>query len=727
MQSSSSDLEQKGELSKQAESSKANKRKHEDLQIPQQSNKKQKTTVPNETGMTDEHVTVLQKFSVHNDVIIVWRPVNKEAANKIEQGYAGKALSTKGKSSNFGPIAGDIPFDARLSKIAKENAATISHFQELNEKALQQSAEKYIAWRGKLDKAHATQFNDLYLLTKVVKQDEYSREVCCVLDNNGSIIFSNDNETPLFVARDNKGLIYYYQIDEKKFSEMPGSLPENGQAKPVEILAYRYYTAENGESIRPITADYDELVSAARKIFPMHNNQQIPTIYSNKFRQRLMEGWTPTSVELDIFHILNYEKQLKQQHRDIAEVQMMGSVNDWQLNAKAYLKYEMKGATNHGPEVNNPFPEKLEPGNYAAYLPENETPQILKNEESICDFINKWREKGFPLDVNPKWGWVIDENGVLAVPEVKFNWGMIHAGLAKLRDEINSLDVEQTERLATIGLKNTPSNIRGLQNLSHLYHPNDAMLNQFGEAGLNKLKQDTENNLERTDKIMVFKLPDEKFLQEVANTQADIERLQRIYIAEMDIVNKKREIESLKLEPRIIYSKYINREQEKYSDLKLEKRLVADSEISKSQLGSLAARLEEYKQKYPEKYTQTAEQIRKEHEFDEAVVAGINQQEYNKRCQKIKKLEQNLKSLQKEFIQISTEISLVEKAEKKYKLDQREVNQPADVPVKSGYELDNPFRLYVPLDSNRPSLPSTSGLEVQQKTDDIRKSDNTPG
>lgn len=128
------------------------------------------------TGMTEEHESIFQKFSVANEVISIWRPINEEAADRLSHGYIGKAIFTKGKSSAFGTIAADIPVDVRLSKIAdqrynknknEEREKQIEYFQKINNMALQESNKMYERWKGKITSDIANTFNDLYMNLKI--------------------------------------------------------------------------------------------------------------------------------------------------------------------------------------------------------------------------------------------------------------------------------------------------------------------------------------------------------------------------------------------------------------------------------------------------------------------------------------------------------------------------------------------------------------------------------
>ena len=136
---------------------------------------------------------------------------------------------------------------------------------------------------------------------------------------------------------------------------------------------------------------------------------------------------------------------------------MMGSVNAWQRDMKSYLKLVTQGSTLHGPEVNNPIQKSYPLAIYAVHLPCGEV-KLLQREQEICDFINEQRRKGFPLDVNPKWGWDITEEGELHISEHRFDWPAVHSDLADQYGILASQEDSLEKMFANSGLVYTQEN-----------------------------------------------------------------------------------------------------------------------------------------------------------------------------------------------------------------------------------------------------------------------------
>ncbi|HDX9707064.1 TPA: hypothetical protein ROY17_004781 [Bacillus thuringiensis] len=68
------------------------------------------------SGLVKSHVDGFKKVAEKNDTYLLFRPVNPLSTSLIEEGAATKGMNVHGKSSDWGPMAGNIPYDADLSK-----------------------------------------------------------------------------------------------------------------------------------------------------------------------------------------------------------------------------------------------------------------------------------------------------------------------------------------------------------------------------------------------------------------------------------------------------------------------------------------------------------------------------------------------------------------------------------------------------------------------------------
>jgi hypothetical protein len=509
-------------------------------------------------NMTHEHSLSISKFAAANSVIVVWRPINKEAAGKLGRAvnpYKGKGLNTKGKSSEFGPIAGDIPSDAALSKVAVADPGHIKEFRAKNQQALEQGKKEIAKIEGRVTIEDYEKINDYYLVCDIPKRVEINgveHEVYYVQDAKDNVVWNAQKTSPQFVIKDQTkpDTWFAYNADSKPAGfdkDVPISTATlGGRPEVVKIMAYRQYKIENGQPTpyeAPITADYDELVSAPRRIFPFHQNQQIPTEFKATFFRQLGKPEVKlTAMDVAAEFLYEYESRLLQEQRNARFHSTMGNVTALQLVTKTSMKLDTGGATNHGPEVNNPFPEKFVEGDYAVHLTDGSV-ITLHSEQEICDFINKQRQQGFPLDVNPKWGWDIDDStGELSVPTIRrFDWPQVTENsifeedkLKKLKKDLGILDNEHNSKIL-------------LEVAERKLEPRQGE-NPEPPPGWHLQLQRPTNALPFTDEQIEF-------------LRQRLARQEKKFRMGENIIKTQVAIEKWSLEPDIIYSSYINNEE----------------------------------------------------------------------------------------------------------------------------------------------------------------------
>ena len=86
-------------------------------------------------GIPAEYLGKMQAVADEENVLIAVRPVEKICRTLISEGYGSKGLHIKGKSSNWGPMAGFIPVDQKFSKLAG-NPEKIAAFNQKNHDAI---------------------------------------------------------------------------------------------------------------------------------------------------------------------------------------------------------------------------------------------------------------------------------------------------------------------------------------------------------------------------------------------------------------------------------------------------------------------------------------------------------------------------------------------------------------------------------------------------------------
>ena len=78
-------------------------------------------------GIPREYLEKMQTVADAEETIIAVRPVEKICRTLIEEGYASKGLKIKGKSSNWGPMAGFIPVNQHFSKVSGDREKELKY------------------------------------------------------------------------------------------------------------------------------------------------------------------------------------------------------------------------------------------------------------------------------------------------------------------------------------------------------------------------------------------------------------------------------------------------------------------------------------------------------------------------------------------------------------------------------------------------------------------------
>ena len=95
------------------------------------------------SGVVQSHAYAYAKVADKNKVFVLVRPVNRDSTKLIENNMATKAMAVKGKSSNWGPQKGYIPYNQTYSKlwmVHKDNPvlrdSEIEKYKKITEKMI---------------------------------------------------------------------------------------------------------------------------------------------------------------------------------------------------------------------------------------------------------------------------------------------------------------------------------------------------------------------------------------------------------------------------------------------------------------------------------------------------------------------------------------------------------------------------------------------------------------
>ena len=522
----------------------------------------------NTTGMTEEHNIIMAKSAAAQDMITIWRPINKKAKEKLSRSYMGKGITVKGKSSEFGPIAGDIPVNAALSKLASEKEESkrtkeISKFQKLIDDSISKdlaSLNKTLAELENTSLHNKSLFKGRQFISKGFKKCAYvlpSEETINVdllyfKNNENHILYEINTNLPLFGIEVN-GSILFYNYKTNHFELRNNNIVAEYNKEIVEILTYNIITF-NEHGILDIksyyiTADYDELVSATKKLYPYYENAnlkaEIPLSLFHDSQQKVISDQTVTLSDIEAKVVWQHEKAEKKERSTLINSfeEAMGKVNENQRAIKAVHKSDTLNATNHGPEVNNPYPEFLSEGKYAFFLPDGQW-GVLNNAQEICNFINDKRKLGFPLEVNVKWGWDIDQNGQLFIPQKPFNWKELDEKLSELE---TAAQIEERILVNLILIKGQEANKDFSDNEVNLVI-NQIQISPDGNFGESS---SSSSSTHISDKVPLYQSIIDNNIRNQYKSYASRHNL---HIAENNIAKLYFDIQKTRLEPSVVYS-----------------------------------------------------------------------------------------------------------------------------------------------------------------------------
>lgn len=187
----------------------------------------------NEHGIVGQHLSILSDLANKHDVVFGFRPVNPLATQLLAQGYPTKGLAIKGKSADWGPMAGFIPVLQKFSKLAGDPDAVHKMDMEVDVCIKKGHA---ISLPLKINKKRLNNLIRMGVITKTKK-----------IGTEDIVLHTKkNNQEYIFTAK----LIHHHQATEYAISY---------QDKPVHVLAT---SSQNNQQARPLTADYDLLLFA---------------------------------------------------------------------------------------------------------------------------------------------------------------------------------------------------------------------------------------------------------------------------------------------------------------------------------------------------------------------------------------------------------------------------------------------------------------------------------
>lgn len=329
----------------------------------------ERQAVISQTGIATEHLAPLQALAEEQQLVISFRPVETTATGLISAGYPTKNFNIKGKSSNWGPMAGFIPVDQFYSKLCGEK-----HETELMNKKVTEC----------LRDGHATAGNLQLSPQRINELTTMGLLICHQPDKNGFITLE---------------------------AKSPHGHPYLFTAKPAADDTYAIYVQKDDTQVRvlcspqlnkPLTADYDLMIVAPHiRDFGSKDIPRNPDVSADAFAKKrsylLRRGSTKEIIHQELLE--REDPRLGNNTPRIAALIPL-------INASLFRE-DGKEVVHHSMDATNPFSDMSANFPVTFFLPKalGRLPQMLlvNNIEGLRTMLHTLECNNFMVPHNPLW------------------------------------------------------------------------------------------------------------------------------------------------------------------------------------------------------------------------------------------------------------------------------------------------------------------------------------
>lgn len=282
------------------------------------------------SGLVASHIQQFIELAKSKGTYLLFRPVNKLSTSLIERGAATKGMNVHGKSSDWGPMAGFIPFDQDLSK-KHGNRGAVEKGNADNHHSIEPSQQEI----AKVALTLTAERLDELQKEGLLKWDQASGNV--ELEGKGSDVYD------FRLVQQGSG---DYAVEYRTKNSVTSTLGHSKDWSALEVMGKRIDGV-----VKPLTADYDLFMVAPKLkdvvkdtssiIDPVTGKPSLKKLATAIAKQGLGQNERRT-IDPELGRLPNWLRDLKEQ-----------------LNAAARKGgYTAGSVVNHGAETDNPFPEQ---------------------------------------------------------------------------------------------------------------------------------------------------------------------------------------------------------------------------------------------------------------------------------------------------------------------------------------------------------------------------------
>jgi hypothetical protein len=346
-----------------------------------------------EHGLVGNHLAILADLARKSDVVFGFRPVNSLATQLLEQGYPTKGLNIKGKSSDWGPMAGFIPVSQEFSKITG------------NTKEIQ-----------KLDIEICHCINQGYAVSTPLVLNKERLDTLCKMHVIIKESTKDASELLIRAKKNNKQHIFTAKLS---FNNQVARYTILHEGQPLHVLAK---PGKDKKPAQPISADYDLLLFAVPLAkFGTKDNCKPSMVAGRSISDKLLQGQkyhdVETIYEKENIPISNQSNKissnsLKNTTAVTEALQDRGIIsprlNQFILEINKVLgRADDNSIVQHGADTQNPCTVIADNYPSVIFLPERvghyRGVAMVRNKAESIQIYKEIKDSGFQFFGNDKW------------------------------------------------------------------------------------------------------------------------------------------------------------------------------------------------------------------------------------------------------------------------------------------------------------------------------------
>lgn len=344
-----------------------------------------------EHGIVQSHLSILADLAEQRNVVFAFRLVNPLATQLLEQGYPTKDLNIKGKSADWGRMAGFIPVLQQLSKLAGDAEAIKASDLQIQKCIVERHD---VSTRSVINEARLKSLCQEGVISKRGKIGQRSIELFS--EKNGQHVAFQGK---LFFINQ----VAHYEIWHKN--------------EPVKVLAK---TDPASRLTKPLTADYDLLLFAVPLAsLDSRDNYNSPAINMRAPQKMLIKlfkeksGLPGSVAHADSYKTGRPRPPILRIDPDAAESAPNRGIISPRLDAfipainTALGRSQTNGIVQHGADTENPYTVTADNYPCVVFMPSQvgdfKGVAMARNKDEAIDIFKEIKNSGFQFFGNREW------------------------------------------------------------------------------------------------------------------------------------------------------------------------------------------------------------------------------------------------------------------------------------------------------------------------------------